>query len=31
MAETEKHCRESGAFLPLDAWQKRMSERLADG
>jgi catechol 2,3-dioxygenase len=31
MAETEKHCRESAGFLPLDAWQKKVSERLAGG
>jgi catechol 2,3-dioxygenase len=31
MAETEQHCRASAGFLPLDAWQKKVSDRLGRG
>jgi catechol-2,3-dioxygenase len=28
VAETEKHCRQSAGFLPLDQWQRKVSQRL---
>jgi hypothetical protein len=28
MTETEKHCRETAGFMPLDAWKAEVARRL---
>ncbi|MGH7088215.1 MAG: hypothetical protein ACREFQ_04885, partial [Stellaceae bacterium] len=28
MAETERHCRDTPGFMPLDAWQAEVATRL---